>query len=337
MARKSESRIRAVFLRGALLFLLGLVLILLAKYVMAETVFQTGVKEVGFALLISVIVWGLFENQISNNAEAVWDLRIERLTDSVFQAVLRKDLPKGLLDEANNLVLNNSAIRENFQVTYTLDDLSITSSDPCFSAVRVQAIMEFRMKNVGTDVFKWDVNLALPNPVHTALKQLVEVNRVTVTKGGEPITLDLEAAQTKFLKGVAESNGTHILYHAGTVDLNPGESCEFEATYQMIKESEDSEYLQTIYPCDGLRVTIVDVAPESSRTVFADAVHRHELQETESSSEPKARIFKIPGYLLPHQGVLIWWKKAQNGENMPLQINNPSANAPATAKGKEDA
>lgn len=45
------------------------------------------------------------------------------------QAVFRKGLPKGLLDEANNPVLNSTLIRSNLAVTYTLSDETFTMGD----------------------------------------------------------------------------------------------------------------------------------------------------------------------------------------------------------------
>jgi hypothetical protein len=322
-----KSRFRKILTRGAFLALVGFLLLIIAHEWLKGLPYLA-FHEIGFALLVSVVIWGLFEHVISTDAEEVWDRRMERLTNNVFQAVLRKDLPKGLLDEANNLVLNNAVVRRNFQVTYTLSDVTVSDVDPCLEAVAVQAVMEFEMENVSTDVFDWDVKLALPNPVHPSLKRLVEVSGLEVTKGNEVLQLDLEAAREAFQAALAQVAATHIPFRAGTVKLNPGETCRFSATYMMIKEGEDSEYLQTLYPADGLRITLFDPGAGTKRLLFASAVHRHELEATESSSIPKARIFRIPGYLLPHQGVLIWWKKKPTQGAMPLPDGIPGDTAP---------
>lgn len=328
-----ESTFFETLRRGLLLFVLGLLLILFSEWSMTG-LWSTAVKEIGFALIVSVIVWSIFENRISAEAETVWDRRIERVTNNVFQAVLRKDLPKPLIDEAHNLVLNGSAIRRNFSVTYTLQDHKIDSGDPCLEAVLVMAVMEFEMVNVSSDVFDFKVNLSLPNPVHPELKKLLKVNSAVVKKGGVPLDLDLEKAKKDFAEALKTDGKTHIPYSAGTVTLNPQETCFVTFSYVMVKEAEDSELLQTLYPADGLRITVFDAGAPGIRSLYATAVHRHELEQTESSSDPSAKIFKVSGYLLPHQGVLIWWKKRRLLDNGALPCQ-PAAVKAAKLKRSE--
>lgn len=311
--------------RAASLFLVGLLLVIVAKEYLADGLWATAVKEVGFAMMISFIIWGLFEAQISSETEEAWSKRIEKVSESVFQAVLRKNLPKELLDEVNNLILDISLIRRDMQVTYTISDLKIGNEDPCFEAVSVKSTMDFCMQNISSDVVEWPVKVLLPNPVDPRLKAHVKVLEVSVRKGGESIKIDFAAAQEKFRAALDEADSRpHIPFDAGDVSLNAGEECEFSATYIMVKECEDSELLQTLYPTKSLRVTVFDSDPDGRRTLFAESVHRTELEPFASHEEtrddgakdapetvsfPTARIFKIPGYVLPHQGVLIWWKR----------------------------
>src|SRR5690606_22495926 len=145
-------------------------LIGISRYIFPVGALHYAFHEVGFALLVAIIVWGLFEAQLSHEAESTWQKRIQRVSENVFQAVLRKDLPKALLDEANNLVLNSSLIREGFSVTYNLSDGKFQLEECESECVLVDAIMEFTMRNVGTDTVVWPVRAALPNPIHPDLK-----------------------------------------------------------------------------------------------------------------------------------------------------------------------
>ncbi|MDP5279937.1 hypothetical protein Q9Q95_13460 [Sphingomonas sp. DG1-23] len=303
--------------RIILLVLAASLLLLLSKYVFPTGLMHVGTHEVGFALIVSLVVWSLFEAQLSQEAEATWDARIERVTKNVFQAVLRRDLPKELLDEANNLVLNSSLMRQGFTVTYTLmDDKFCPAGGDELDCVLVEAIMEFTMRNVSTDTICWPVALALPNPVHPKLKDRVKVTSIDVRKGGESVVLDLVNAEANFRVAMRANENTAVRYAAGEVSLNRGESCTFSATYVMAKEVEDSELLQTLYPADGVRITVFDRAGDARRVTFARSVHRQMLEHIPSDlRHPTAKIFKIPGYLLPHQGVLIWWKKKPHTEN----------------------
>src|SRR3954454_24642407 len=91
-------------LRAALAFVLGIVLILLKHEVppWAEDVFH----EVGFALLVAVIIWVTFDYFSHYDEEERWRSRIEQITGEVFYGVLRRKLPKELVAEANILVLD---------------------------------------------------------------------------------------------------------------------------------------------------------------------------------------------------------------------------------------
>lgn len=284
--------------------------LLASKFLYPTGLAHTALHEIGFALLVSLIVWHLFEAQLSQEAESAWDGRIDRMTKNVFNAVLRKDLPKALLDETNNLVLNSSLIRESFSVTYTLRDENIGVKN-CTDCVLVDAVVEFSMRNISTDKFDWPVRVALPNPVHDELKSLVEVSSIEVTKGGEIVPLEMKAGEEKFRQELDDNTLTKAVFHAGTVSLASGEICAVRASYTMAKEAEDSEVLQTLYPADGLRVTIFDQAGSEKRIILASSVHRNQIERlSQRSKGAGAEIFKVPGYLLPHQGVLIWWKKA---------------------------
>jgi hypothetical protein len=310
------------FVRSGLFAAIGLILVLVSKELIPF--WKAALHEIGFALMISVIVWLMFENQLSREADGVWDSRIERMTKNVFQAVLRKDLPKGLLDEANNLVLNSSLIRRGFSVTYTLMDSAYSDTHsqmtPC---VLVEAVMEFSMENVSTDNACWNVGLGLPNPIHPGLKALVEVKSVIVSKGGDEVTLDLETAHREFQDALHQDSQTSVPFKAGEIEVKPGEKYEFSASYVMAKETEDSELLQTRFPSEGLRITIFDKAQDDRRLVFARSVHRHPLESaSEKLSVTSSKIFTVPGYLLPHQGVLIWWKRNPLNLSMGLNVHN---------------
>lgn len=305
---------------GALIFCIGLILALVAHSFVKPI--ETALHEIGFALMVSVVVWRVFEHQLSRDADRTWDARVDRVTENVFKAVLRKDLPKGLLDEANNLVLNSSIIRSGFTVTYTLIDGTFQDGEAECDCVLVEAVMEFRMKNVGTDTFCWKAGIGLPNPIHPDLKRQVRVRAISASKGGEPVHFELERAHAAFRDEMERSDGaTTITFCAGVVELQPQEECEFSATYVMAKEAEDSEFLQTLFPADGMRVTLFDTATDGRRVTFARSVHRKALESLAGGQpDPHSKIFKVSGYLLPHQGVLIWWKKRPTDAQRSLPI-----------------
>lgn len=296
--------------RVLMLLLSSALLLLSSHFLFPDGILHTLLHEVGFALLVSVVVWSLFEGQLSHEAEATWNERIKRVSQNVFHAVLGKELPKPLIDEAQTLILNSNLIRRKFAVTYTLSDGSFEQApNSVAECVLVTAVMNFSMQNISANEIAWTPGIALPNPVHPALKDQVKVQKFAVTRGGKPVNLDLTKAEQTFRNNLKNDGNTHVAYEGGTIRLQPNEICEFTAEYVMAKEPEDSEFLQTLHPSDGLRLTVFDQAGDGRRVMFADAVHRRKLEISGDQSVGGAKIFTIPGYLLPHQGVLIWWKK----------------------------
>ena len=216
--------------RVAFLLISATTLLLLSKYVLTGF-WEAASHEVGFALLVSAVVWTLLEAQLRQESDALWDRRIEQATRNVFQAVLRKDLPKGLLDEANNLVLNSTLIRTNFAVTYTLSDDSFSMGDgEDAECVLVEAVMEFQMRNIGTDVVSWSAGLRLRNPIHPDLKRKVAVHHVQITKGAEPVQIDMAGGQRVFEEELGDDRLTAVSFDVGDVKLQPGETCSFVAS-----------------------------------------------------------------------------------------------------------
>ena len=295
-------------LSGAFVFLL------LSDRFPDKSFLQVAAHEIGFALLVSFIVWLLFELHMAQEAENHWASRIERIAQNVFFAVLRKDLPKELVDEARALALDASLLRSGFNVTYTLmdDSFEVRSGErePC---VLIGATMSFKMQNIAAEAVMWKAGVGLPNPIHPDLKDKVRINSAVVSKNGAPLDGIKPKEANEAFRNKLLLDESAVFYHVGDYLLEPGETVEFQATYTMAKEFEDTEFLQTKYPCDGMRVTVMDQCLDRHRVVFARSVHRKDIDILCSEDNPGTKIFTLSGYLLPQQGILIWWKQTPAG------------------------
>lgn len=110
MATELGSRAK---LRAALVGIGGVALLLLhlqlETYHAQNLALKLGieiVKEIGFALIVSVVIWVTFEYFSSSEREAEWSHRISAITDNVFHAVLQKKLPPELIEAISASVLN---------------------------------------------------------------------------------------------------------------------------------------------------------------------------------------------------------------------------------------
>ena len=301
-------------------FLLGVYLLCWSEHLEKRPFWHTLTHEIGFALLVSSIVWSLFELHMAQDADREWSKRIEKISQNVFLAVLRKDLPKALIDEARTSALDTDLIRYDFTVSYTLRDHKIDlGGGNSLDCVLMIASVSFSMHNISSKTVRWGVRLGLPNPIHLDMKALTKVSEVKARRHGTLLPLkDPKVSEAEFREAIKSDENATVTYDAGTADIAPGETLDFNATYTMAKESEDSELLQTRYPTDRLSVTIFDQTGDGDRVVFAKAVHRTTIENEASPDNSSTKIFKIPGYLLPHQGVLIWWKRTPKGAQPQL-------------------
>lgn len=303
--------VRGVGAIAPIAFLLGIIMILGSGDI-PKGDWSDLLHEIGFALLVSVFIWIIFEIRRSQALDEEWDQRIERVTNNVFFAVLRKDLPKDLVNEASAIALSHSILRSNFNVVYTLKDADYEQSAECHGkCVLVSSVVSCRMTNIGAEPVPYEAAITLPNPVHPGMKKLTALHHLTVTQDQKRVDLGRTAAEAEkeFRCSLQNDALTAVKYFAGRMTLAPGATIEFRADYTMAKEGEDTELLQTSYPSDGLTVTVTDQVEEMKRLIFARSVHRTALENQSSTGAPNTKIFRIPGYLLPHQGVLIWWKK----------------------------
>lgn len=272
------------------------------------TLIQSLLSEIGTALIVAVFVWGVFELASSRKQEERIDQRIERITKNVFFGVFRKDLPEGLINETSLLVLEANILRKNFFVNYTLTDEHYEADGQQMPYVSLRAIAQFTLKNISVDTATVKIGVGLPNPIHPNMRAKTDVTSITVRHGeNDEERLDLTQARQKMREQMADDQKYVAFCTAAERKLEPDEEIMVCADYVMAKETEDTEVLQSLYPTDGIRVTIFDTAPEK-RIVRGRAIHRVDLQDRSSPEEPHTRIYSLEHHLLPHQGAMIWWK-----------------------------
>ena len=311
--RKMESvTLRAIFnWKSGLVLAFGILLKLSAPAIAELSYAWTGTLagEIGTALLVAVFVWAFFELASRRQQEERIDQRIERITKNVFFGVFRRDLPEGLIDEASRLVLENDIIRRDFSVTYTLsDDTYQAAGGRSMPFVRLRAVSRFILKNVGLDPREIPIAVGLPNPIAPGMVEKSDVVSIKIRRKGEDErTLDLTSAKEEMKAGMLDSNN-HLCNCLGMkYTLQPDEEIHITADYIMAKEVEDTEVLQSRYPSDGLALTVIDTAP-NKRFVRARSIHRAQLKDDSGSREDGTHIYTLDYHLLPHQGVMVWWK-----------------------------
>ena len=264
--------------------------------------------EVGFAFLVAVIIWSVFELSTRLDDETRWHSRVQVISKNVFMAVFRRRLPDDLLSEVTVLIFDHNFIRNSVHMTYTICDqefLSRNGSKQWF--VCLHASVRMRITNVSETKAKLPLRMYLPNPLIDEMKEFCRVKSASYRINDVETFVDLSTAEERFRNDIKDDTKSSILFELSPIDVLPGVTIEVSWYYTMAKHDEDTEIFQTMVPAKHLIVTIIDTNPKK-RIVRAESIHRSELREDISARAQGTYNFYMDGYILPYQGFSVWWK-----------------------------
>jgi hypothetical protein len=165
------------------------------------------VHEIGFALLVAIFVWGVFEFFSHAETEDHWNDRIEKITKNVFFGVFRRNFPEGLIREATILLLDHTFLRKGLDVTYTLMDGSYNDREGRQQTfVKLSAITRFKIVNISNSNAEYPIVVGLPNPLIDEMKPFCKVNRLYIRRGDIIENFDLAEAEKVFRESMKDDN-----------------------------------------------------------------------------------------------------------------------------------
>lgn len=269
------------------------------------------VKEVGFALLVGLVIWIVFEFFKQEESEERWNARIDNMQKSVFFGVFRRNFPTDLMSEANLLLLDQHFIRSRFHVLYTLNDETYSKNGESLPCVLLESVQQFKIKNVSADKQSLRIRAGLPNPSVYELKQKCRVRSVQLRReGGTLEKLPIETAQAKFQEAIAKAESGHnVPFELSPITVARDEEVELVWDVVMAKEEEDNEIMTFNYATESLGLTIVDQGSEK-RQIGARSIHRQDLVTLSRDPEKGSFTYAVDHFFLPRQGYVLWWKKA---------------------------
>jgi hypothetical protein len=276
-----------------------------------KTLFLLMVQEVGFALIVALVIWAAWEVFKQAETEEQWNKHIDRISRSVFFGVLKRNFPEGLVDEARQLVFEKDFVRMGSNHLFTLRDDTYQQDDGQPAAcVLVEVLHRFKIKNVANEARDYLVRVGLPNPFHRGLKSKCKVRQVQIRMpGGELENQPLEEAEAKFRKELDQKDNAkdHFFFELKPIKTHPGQEIEVIWNYTVPKEEEDTEVVLFAYSCEAVVVSVIDMQP-TKRTVRAKAIHRAMLENVSSRATPGIYSYRLDQFFLPRQGFMIWWK-----------------------------
>lgn len=306
----SIKQIHSIGFIGVSVFLLGIILVVTCKVPVGgkESIIKDVLREIGFAAMVSVMMWTIFDVLRRKEEETLWNSRIDRISNNVFNSVLRKDLPKELINQALSVNLECPLLRGDFEGLYEIKDAH-KGGEYNYDFLIIKSNVSFTIKNISSEKIAYQAKISLPNQINREMKSLIRVEQIECTSNGKTLPLDKDpkAASEDFSQSL-ERDENSAVYDGGEVFLDPGQEIQVVAKYTMTKEIEDTEFLHTRTPSKAMRVTIVD-SGDRPRKFFAKSVHRTPLVD-QSTNDSATKIYRINEYVLPYQGIMWWWKNS---------------------------
>lgn len=291
--------------------LIGAVLLLLehTEFFEKHQLLQGAAHELGFALIVAVVVWTCFEFFSQNESEKRWLNRIEVISRNVFLGVFRRKLPEPFIDEVSLLLLDHKFVRTSVNITYTIKDHHYLDREECQeSFVCLHASLRLRTKCISESAQDLPIVLYLPNPLINEMKKACRVERAVFKSGEFSEIIDLSSAEVQFRHSISDDDASNCKFDLGSRRVSPGGEVEVLWHYTMAKEEEDTEIFQTLMPCQQLSLTVSDTN-RGRRIVKARSIHRCDLSNDTPPDTHGTYNYSIDSYVLPHQGFAIWWKK----------------------------
>lgn len=296
-----------LWLWATIIFLSGVIIILVSDRVQLPDILGRVLHEVGFACIVASIVWIIFERFSERNSERAWRKRSEKIAEDVFYGVLRRRLPKQLLAAANELILAQDLIRRELRLEYEISDggPELQKIYGC-PVVRLDTHASYKLINVGEKTVPHKVALSLPNAILPDDKQFPILSSTVIRQNGQPIsqadTLLANAVNTKRVEN------DRVTFDIANINLAPDEEVFISVEYSLLKHENDSEVVQTTFASDSISIIIRDRKP-GTRQVGARALHRDKLTVERNSPISGMYEYSLDKFLLPHQGVIVWWSK----------------------------
>ncbi|MGB7976106.1 MAG: hypothetical protein WCF81_17565 [Roseiarcus sp.] len=311
------------YLHAGIALLLGVVLLLAAHWSLPlHPLIEEILQEVGFALVVAVIIWSTFEVFSQQDAEEKWKARVELIAKNVFFGVFRRNFPPGLIHEANILVLEHNLVRGPTTITYSLRDKTYTDRYGVSQKfVELSARLRFKIKNIGDAKTIFEAKVGMPNPIIDELKEFSKVKTIQIT-GSSQTEIDklianrMLLAQDEFKEKLKNDSSYMVPFKVCDVSMAPGEEIEATYEYSMPKEEDDTEICQTLYPMESVNITVVDWGP-TRRIVRARSIHHVDLENDSPRDATGTYNYHLARYLLPHQGFAIWWKRLPEPQSLP--------------------
>lgn len=283
-------------------------------------------KELSFALLIALIISvGIEESSRKELNEAVSN-HVKEIQNNVFNSTFGRNIPKEILSEMEDLVLKADFVRSRHRATYNLSIKNVKEWDPNlrdYKIIVAEATTSYFVRNVSGVTKSFVVKIELEKPPFDELKKYTSIDSVKI-RGIELSSKEIEDGDA-----IAPDTEDFKKFEHTIENIAPGAEVEVVSKYKEIKMLNDVEIWRSLLPSDGMTLTLS--LPKEATKWSAHALHREEARLRSSSKESGVHEWAVESGVLPHQGIVFWWRCTDESLacDAPTQGGAAACDAPA--------
>jgi hypothetical protein len=253
------------------------------------------IKEVGFAFMIAFVLSIAIESKARREHNALVQTHLHALNRNVFQALYGIRTPQGLFEQVEDTIIKQKFFRRNVHMVYQFMPAST-------SKVFVMDVdLNYHVENISRDQDSFRIPVTLEKPFLKDVSDKVKL-RAIVIDGKHLSDQELQEARD------AAPDCEKFIRFSHNVDVDGESTRRIEIKYTMVKLHQDYEVWRSVFPCDGLRLTVT--VPQGVE-ILAHQIHPTPLRESVGKHGDTLREWVLERPVLPYQGVLIWWRSEQ--------------------------
>jgi hypothetical protein len=287
--------------------LIGITCLLAGHAFSHNEIVQELFRDTGIAFVVAFIIIITIEQKSRRELNERIQQFMQLSHQYLFKSVFGVDLPQRMYDLVQERILKEPFYRFGTQVNYDLRPLTDQASTR-FGARRLLLDVDFSytVKNLSDREQPYAVKFFVENnfPMRTGADRVPAVPQPRVSINGVPLTeAELRAADAQWFNTPGMTRYIH------EISLARGATAHIKVEHTLDKLIADSETWRSIYPCDGLNVSI---SYPDELTVEVDGIHRSDLVTIHKS--PVSYRGEIREPLFPANGIVFWWHPRQPGE-----------------------
>ena len=251
--------------------------------------------EIGHAIIVASVLGVTVDLYARKRHEILADEVTRKINTDVIGAIYGQQFPAKIRAEVQKNFLEQRIHREDLEVTYSFSVLPGNGE-----RLLVKEQSSFIFVNTTDQAVPYELEAFVECPIEEGLRQHCKI--VSASIDGEPVAEDE-------LMGKFFADGMELRW-SKTITIPAQGRVEISSACQTIKYMRDVESWSTLYPSDGITLSVTLDAPLN---VFAKCVNSGTLKQEVDSIHFKR--WKLDNGLFPGQSLTFWWNPRIGDKN----------------------